>query len=36
MGSEKKHIKNKTRKQNFQGFVPGFWGNFVYVFFLPP
>ena len=31
----KKHIKNKTHKQNFPGIVPGFWGNFVYVFFLP-
>ena len=24
----KKHIKKKTRKQNFHGIVPGFWGGF--------
>ena len=30
----KKHIKKETRKQNFHGIVPGFWGKFVYVFFL--
>ena len=30
----KEHIKRKTRKQNIHGIVPGFWGNFVYVFFL--
>ena len=36
LGSEKKHIKKKTRKQNFHGIVPGFWGEFCfYVFFLP-
>ena len=33
---EKKHIKNKTRKQKFHGIVPGFWGgDFVYVFSPP-
>ena len=31
----RKHIKKKTRKQNFHGIVPGFWGDFVYVFFSP-
>ena len=28
IGSEKKHIKNKTRKQSFHGIVPGFSGGF--------
>ena len=33
-GSEKKHIKKKTRKQNFHGIVLGFWGGFcLCVFF---
>ena len=32
---KKKHINKKTRKQNFHGSVPGFWGDFVYVFFSP-
>ena len=31
----KKHIKKKTRKQKFHGIVPGFLGNFVYVFSSP-
>ena len=35
LGSEKKHIKKKTRKQNFHGIVPGFWGEFCLCFFLP-
>ena len=28
----KKHKEKKTRKQNVHGIVPGFWGDFVYVF----
>ena len=35
LGSENAH-KEKTRKQNFHGIVPGFWGNLIYVFFCPP
>ena len=35
LGSEKTHTKNQTRKQNFHGILPGFWGGFVYVFFSP-
>ena len=31
----KKHIKNETRKQNFHGIVPGFWGEFCLCVFLP-
>ena len=31
----KKHIKKKTRKQDFHGIVPGFWGDSVYVFSPP-
>ena len=34
IGSEKTH-KQRTRKQNVHGIVLGFWGDFVYVFFLP-
>ena len=34
LGSEKTH-KEKPRKQNVHGIVPGFGGDFVYVFFLP-
>ena len=33
-GERKKHIKKKTRKQNIHGIIPGFLGDFVYVFFL--
>ena len=32
----KKTYKEKTRKQNFHGIVPGFLGDFLYVFCLPP
>ena len=32
----KKHIKNKTRKQNLHGIVPGFWGEFCLCVFSPP
>ena len=35
-GSEKKHIKKKTRKQNFHGIVPGFWGGFCLCVFFSP
>ena len=31
-----KHIKKKTRKQNFHGIVPGFWGEFCLCVFSPP
>ena len=36
IGSEKKTRKVKTRKQHVHGIIPGFWGGFVYVFFLSP
>ena len=32
----KKHIKKKTRKQNFQGIVPGFWGGISFMCFFSP
>ena len=35
IGSEKKHIKIKTRKQNFHGIVPGLWGEFCLCVFPP-
>ena len=34
--SKKKHIKIKTRKQNFHGIVPGFWGGILFKCFSPP
>ena len=34
-GERKKHIKKKTRKQNFHGIVPGFLGEFCLCVFLP-
>ena len=36
LGSEKKHIKKKTRKQNFHRIVPGFLGGFCLLCFSPP
>ena len=30
-----KHIKKKTRKQNFRGIIPGFWGGLCLCVFLP-
>ena len=36
VGSEKKHIKTKTRKQNFHGIVPGFWGGIIFMCFFSP
>ena len=35
IGSGKKHIKKKTRKQIFHGIVPGVWGEFCLCVFLP-
>ena len=32
----KKHIKKKTRKHNFHGIVPGFWGEFCLCVFFSP
>ena len=36
LGSEKKHKKKKNTTTKFSRDCPGiFWGDFVYVFFLP-
>ena len=35
LGAKQKHIKKKTRKHKFHGIIPGFLGDFVYVFFSP-
>ena len=32
----KKHIKKETRKQNFHGMIPGFWGGFLFMCFFSP
>ena len=39
VGREKKHIKTKTRKQDFHGIVPEFgqfWGGILFMCFSPP
>ena len=36
IGSEKKHIKIRTRKQNFHGIVPAILGGILFTCFSPP